>query len=49
MVTDNDLDMVVVTLDQLPGQSQATYGCASEQVEKQKYLFLNIKDVYRRQ
>jgi len=26
MVTDKDLDIVVVTLDQLPGQSQATYG-----------------------
>ena len=34
MVTEKDLDTVVVKLDQLPGRLQATYGCASEQAEK---------------
>ena len=33
MVTEKDLDTVVVKLDQ-PGRLQATYGCASEQAEK---------------
>lgn len=33
-VTDKDLDMVEVKLDQLPGKLQVTYDSASEEAEK---------------